>query len=131
MKTINYLKRIGFTVMFLFIGMSYVFSQEQSDKDWELLSTKDDVKVYVQSTECEGSPIYFFKFVNDSDIDQNAEVTIDIPSNPTFGPTTFKQNVKAKSNSGEMCKGSKLTLPRMATANEKASSKINVQLTLK
>ena len=131
MKTITYLKKIGIAVMFLFFGTSYVFSQDQSNTDWKLLTTIDDFEVYVQLTECEGAPVYFFKIENDSNTDKNVKLIVDIPSEPTYGQMKFEQKLLANSNSGEICRNSDLTLPRDSPTDVRSLDNIDILLTTK
>ncbi len=131
MKTSTYLKRIGITLMFLFFGTSFVFSQNQSISDWNLLSSTNDFEVYVQLTECEGQSVYFFKIENGSNVDQNVKLTIDIVTEPAYGPMSFEQKLSANSHSGEICRNSDLILHRSIPADQKSLDNIDIQLTIK
>jgi hypothetical protein len=114
----------------LFFALSHLYSLGQSDEDWKLVDTSNEIEIYVQFAECDGESIYLFKLVNTSDIDKSVKLTVDIEPEPTFGPITFEQVIPANDQTTQSCDEADMRLPRMFPYTDELLSEIDVELTI-
>jgi hypothetical protein len=117
-------------MVFLLFTLSHLFSQNQSDDDWKLVSSSNEIEIYVQFVECDGESIYLFKLVNTSDIDKSVKLTVEIQPEPSYGPITFEQVIPANDQTTQSCDEADMRLPRMFPYTEELLSNIDVELTI-
>jgi hypothetical protein len=117
-------------VVILFSALSHLYSQSQSDQDWQLVETSNEIEIYIQAAECNDKPVYLFKLVNTSDVEKNFTLTIDILLEPAYGEYSITLTIPANVQSTQSCDDKTLKLPRMVPFTDELVSNIDVELTI-